>query len=183
MKEYIEPINIKNTKPGLTYKYYEGNWQTIPNFKLLNPKKKGVISKFEISPKERTDDFAITYDGYIDLPSDGIYTFYFRSDDGLRFYINDNLLHEALGRHGMEIYNESIGLKKGKHKLYVEYNEIDGGEGLDISIEGGGLIKQEIKNNLLSYWNIIKVYNYIPNWCKSSGERGLPEATSLKIRS
>jgi predicted alpha-1,2-mannosidase len=148
---YLTPSNLTETNKGLTYKYFEGTWENLPDFSSLIPKKSGISNSLNIEAKERKDMFAFLFEGYINIPNDGMYTFYYKSDDGCRFYLGDILIHEALGRHGMEEYNEKVLLKKGKHKIKLEYNEIDGGEGLKVSIESQKIPKVELNEQWLEH--------------------------------
>lgn len=72
---------------GLDYAYYQGTWDSLPNFDSLTPVKTGVLSNVSLSPATQGDFFGFRYRGYIQVPADGIYTFYTNSDDGSRLYI------------------------------------------------------------------------------------------------
>jgi hypothetical protein len=142
---------VNDLKGGIKYSYYEGTGEVLPDFAKMQPLKSGVLKRFEITPKQKDDMFAFTYEGYLKVPESAIYTIYSRTDDGCRITVDGEVIHEADGRHGMEVYNETIGLKGGYHTIKLEYNEIDGGEGMDIQIEGGGIPKQVIGEGMLFY--------------------------------
>jgi predicted alpha-1,2-mannosidase len=141
---FINSTLVTASQKGIKYAYFEGDWETLPNFDLITPIKRGVLNQISLEPKERKNNFAILYEGMIEIENDDLYTFYFKTDDGCRFYIGDKLIHEALGRHGMEEYNESVKLRKGFHKIRIEYNEIDGGEGILIKYESKSTLKTEL---------------------------------------
>ncbi len=147
--EMKKAIDISNVQSGIAYKYYEGNWELIPNLANSQPIKIGVLDNFALTPSQRKDMYAIEFEGYLKVPQSGIYTLYARTDDGCRIIIDDEIIHEADGRHGMEEYNEKVSLEKGLHKIKLIYNEIDGGEGINIQIEGGGLPKQIVGEGML----------------------------------
>lgn len=144
-----DPVMVKDLKEGIKYQYYEGTGEVLPDFSKIKPLKTGVLKSFEISPMQKKDMFAFSYEGFLKVPSTAIYTIYSRTDDGCRITIDGEVIHEADGRHGMEVYNETIGLKAGYHTIKIEYNEIDGGEGMDIQIEGGGITKQVMGKGML----------------------------------
>jgi len=73
--------------PGIDYAYYHGTWNNLPEFDSLTPVKTGTLINFSLSPAERGDYFGFKYTAYIEVPVDGIYTFYTTSDDGSRLYI------------------------------------------------------------------------------------------------
>ncbi|RYF66625.1 MAG: hypothetical protein EOO39_22705, partial [Cytophagaceae bacterium] len=86
------PENPSTTVSGLDYSYYEGNWSALPNFTTLTPVKTGTVSTFDITPRNRDDQFSFNFKGYINVPTDGIYTFYTSSDDGSRLYIGTTMV-------------------------------------------------------------------------------------------
>ncbi len=72
---------------GVNYAYYHGTWSNLPNFDSLTPVKTGTLNNFSLSPAERGDYFGFKFTAYVQVPTDGIYTFYTTSDDGSRLYI------------------------------------------------------------------------------------------------
>lgn len=80
---------------------------------------------FEITPHHEHDLYAIAFDGYLQVPASGIYTFCDPTDDGCRIIIGDEIIHEANGRHGMEEYQEKVTLEKGLQKIkLLSYRQI-----------------------------------------------------------
>lgn len=143
----INPANIVN---GLDYKYYEeSNLAKVPDFSKLTPVKTGVINNFDISIASRSDQFAVDYEGFIDVPTDGQYTFYTTSDDGSMLYIGDRLVVDNDGLHAAIEKSGTIGLKAGKHAIRVGFFERLGGEVLNVSYGGPGISKRAIPNLIL----------------------------------
>ncbi|HLK96265.1 MAG TPA: PA14 domain-containing protein, partial [Hymenobacter sp.] len=144
------PENPANTVNGLNYAYYEGtDWSVLPNFAALTPVKTGTISTVDLTPRNRDDNFAFTYSGFVDVPTDGTYTFYTSSDDGSKLLIgntevvNNDELHAAQERSG------TIGLKAGKHAITVRFFERTGGQVLTASYSGPGISKTTIPASAL----------------------------------
>ncbi|GAL83486.1 glycoside hydrolase family protein [Sporocytophaga myxococcoides] len=107
---------------GLDYKFYTGTYTILPDFNSLVINKSGRINQFNLTIPERTSsNLAVRYVGYINIPSDGIYTFYTSSDDGSKLYIGSTIVVSNDGIHGMIEAQGSIGLKKGKHAIVLEY--------------------------------------------------------------
>jgi hypothetical protein len=70
------PDNPAGTVAGLAYAYYEGvGWNTLPNFAALVPAKTGTVTGFDLAPRTRDEDFAFRYTGYVQVSTDGVYTF------------------------------------------------------------------------------------------------------------
>ncbi|MEM1319199.1 MAG: metallophosphoesterase [Bacteroidota bacterium] len=118
--------DIKTTQ-GLTYKYYEGDWEFLPDFSTLKAQKTGIIRLANIEAIDhREEHFGVVIEGYIEVPATDTYTFYTYSDDGSKLYINGELLVDSDGRHSAKyIYGTTI-LEKGKHQLKIEYFEGSG---------------------------------------------------------
>ena len=137
-----EPENPSNTKNGLDYSYFEGDWNQLPVFNMLRPEKTGTINGLNFSPALRPDYFAFRYTGYIEIPTDGFYTFYLNSDDGSKFYIGDINVINNNGLHAAQEVTGWIGLKAGKHAFTVEFFEKAGDQVLTLSYQGPGISKR-----------------------------------------
>jgi signal transduction histidine kinase len=69
-------------QPGVAFSLYEGAWGSIPNFSELTPADRGVTPNFQIDVARQREKFAIDFDGYLNIPRAGWYTFHCLSDDG-----------------------------------------------------------------------------------------------------
>ncbi len=147
------PENPATTVSGLQYEYYEGAWSSLPDFNALPPTKTGTTPAFDLSPRNRNDNLGFRYRGYLDVPTDGTYTFYTNSDDGSRLSIGSTLVVENDGLHGAQERSGAIGLKAGKHAVTVTFFEREGDEVLTVSYAGPGIAKQVIPGSRLSRTN------------------------------
>ena len=134
---------------GLNYSYYEGTWNTLPNFASLSPRKTGTVANFSLSPKLRNDHYSFQFDGFIEITTAGNYKFYTSSDDGSKLYINSKEVVNNDGLHGMVERSGSIYLGAGKHQIKGTYFEKAGGDNLEVKYSGPGVSKQTIPNNKL----------------------------------
>ena len=111
----------------------------------LKAKKSGKKFEFRIDDiNDRGDQFVIRFVSYIQIDKDGPYKFYTNSDDGSKLYINDDLIVDNDGDHGTIERAGSIDLKKGLHKITVDYLNAGGGAWLDAFYKGPGIPKQII---------------------------------------
>ena len=138
--------NPANTVNGLNHSYYHGTWSVLPNFSTLTPVSSGVVNNFNITPRTQNDNFGFRYTGYINVPADGIYTFYTSSDDGSKLYIGNTTVVNNDGLHSYVERSGQTGLKAGKHAVTVEFFERTGSEQLSVSYQGPGIAKQVIPN-------------------------------------
>jgi alpha-L-arabinofuranosidase len=149
-KRELPPVReIKNAKPGLSYSYYEGIWDNIPNFNLLTAKSSGEIKNF-IFPQECTlENFGVQYTGYIKLSKEGTYQFSATSDDGSALLIDDDIVVSNDGLHAPQEVSGTKYLNAGFHDIKVLFFQKGGGKALEVSIEEPGMVKQPIPVEML----------------------------------
>ena len=133
----FKPSDISN----LTYKVYQGKWKNLPDFSKLKHSKDGSLPNglMDIKASEMKDNFAMVFEGRLNIPKDGQYTLSLSSDDGSKLYIDGKLLNSNDGIHPpSKVVNKKIKLKKGTVALKVEFFEAGGGEELNVSWSGPG---------------------------------------------
>ena len=138
---------------GLNYQYFEGEVSQTAEIEKLSKIKTGRCPKFSINQQRRNENFAFIYNGYIRIPKDGVYTFYLKSNDGSLFYLDDFLLINNDGPHGIKEENAVVSLRKGFHKIAVKYFQMGGGQLLTVSWKGAEFEKTEIPTTLLFHKN------------------------------
>ncbi|MGC3956962.1 MAG: PA14 domain-containing protein [Verrucomicrobiota bacterium] len=75
--------------PGLNFRCFEGLGQRLFDFENLHPVKTGSVSHLDVNVKTRNEHVALEFTGFLDVPTNGVYTFYLDSDDGSRFFLDD----------------------------------------------------------------------------------------------
>ena len=146
----LPAVNPSNTVNGLDYSYYEAStYSSVPSFSGLTPVKTGTTSNFDISLANRSNNFSFNFKGYIDVPSDGQYTFYINSDDGSNLYIDNVLVVNNDGLHSERERSGVIGLEAGKHIISVGYFQQQWDKTLSVSYAGPGISKQNIPSKIL----------------------------------
>lgn len=148
-KEYrkvsmLEAVKIKPGKTGMFYQYFEGAFQALPDFKTLKPTKTGTVQDFnaELLAAPRLNHYAIVYEGYLEIPADGMYYFYTRSDDGSKLYIQDQLVVDNDGTHLERTLGGDIPLKKGWHPFRVEYFQGAARQSLFVGFNGADGVRK-----------------------------------------
>jgi hexosaminidase len=139
-----EPVRVQSATPGLAYEYYEGSWRRLPEFDKLLPVTKGVATTFGVDLRERDDEFALRFNGYLLVPTDGTYTFYLVSDDGSRLWIGSDLVVDYDGLHSASEVSGQVILKAGMHPIAVAHFESGGAQHLEVIWEGPGIAKQPV---------------------------------------
>ncbi len=125
--------------PVVRYSYYEGTWDSLPDFNRLKPVRKGYTGRIDLAViRPRQDHFGIVYTGTLTIPKTGKYLFSVRSDDGSRLYLHHKVAIDHDGLHGFTARTAEITLKKGTIPFRLEYFEATGGNGLRWTIRPAG---------------------------------------------
>ncbi len=134
---------------GLAAYYYEGDWDSLPDFNTITPLKSIVVDDFTLEPRINNDHYGFSFEGMIEIKEDGVYDFYTESDDGSKLYIDDTLVVDNDGLHGMKEEKSTVPLSKGFHKIEVKYFEKDGGDNLNIYFKAPGEQKKKVPASIL----------------------------------
>jgi len=140
---------IASPAGGLQYAYFEGDWNSLPDFKMLKPIAEGGAQNFDISQRKKPEYFGIEYTGYIQIPEADVYAFTLTSDDGSRLYIGDTLVTDNDGLHSSQEKRGMIALTAGLHPVRVTYFNKTGGMELQVSYAGKKTKKQVIPASIL----------------------------------
>ena len=121
---------------------------------FMNPKNKIFIlnkdvSKINLEPRESEQYFALNFEGYIEIPNDGLYTFYLISNDGSKMFLNGMELINSDGLHPALERFTTVALSAGKHAVEFKYFQGGGSNFLKLMWEGPGFEKQEVPDLVL----------------------------------
>jgi mono/diheme cytochrome c family protein len=144
LASYLLQDRKTRPKPNLSYEYYEGTWKSLPDFATLTPKARGQAAGFDVGLAQRAGDFALRFEGFFQNKAGGEYTFHLTSDDGSKLYLDDRLVVDNDGIHGVDTQSGRIELTKGMHRLVVAYFNSWGESELEVEYEGRGLARQSI---------------------------------------
>jgi len=145
----VPAMNMSSVSPGIHYSVYEGEWSKLPEFDSLKPISSGIVKDFDIGPKQGSDNYGFVFDGLIKIPADGVYNFYISSDDGSKLFIDDKILINNDGLHGIVEKSNEIPLAKGYHAIKVLFFEGTGGDALQVQWRGPGFAAQIIPASVL----------------------------------
>ena len=134
--------------PNLSYKYYEGAWQMLPDLDKLKPVESGKASGFDLSLIRQQQHFALRFEGHLRIAQDGEYKLHLTSDDGSKLWIDDKLIVSNDGLHGAVTVTQPVKLTKGHHRLVVGMFNNEGPYALGVEIEGPGLPRQDLSRHV-----------------------------------
>jgi len=119
---------IGPTLPGLTWQIYPGEWTELPDLSTQHAVFAGESPNLHADPQGFTH-YAAAWDGLIDIPADGGYTFHLMARDGARLVIDGVQVAktgppfaQVCGSPGnaMRYDRGSLGLRAGKHAFHLE---------------------------------------------------------------
>ncbi len=127
--KWHDPVPIAGpTVSGLAWQIYPGTWTELPDLAAQTAAFKGSSPNLHADPQGFTR-YATAWDGFIDIPADGGYTFHIMERDGARLVIDGIQIAktgppfaQVCGSPGnaMRYDHGSIGLRAGPHALHVE---------------------------------------------------------------
>ncbi len=176
--KYLDAIITSKIVKGINYYYYKGNYTSLPNFNSLKPIRKDSVHNFEVDKDKDSINFAVSYQGYINIDQKDLYTFYLNSKDGSELFVDNYNIILNDGVHQATELNGSVGLKPGMHSLRINYfHGSVGSPLLGLSYSTSNLIKQIIPdsalyrdsivltniNELKSNYNDVYLHQNIPN--------------------
>ena len=137
--------------PGLRLEYFKGNYSPGgPDKETREADIDMHVSIPELGPGRDKDQFGIRLTGSIEIPRNGRWSFWLRSDDGSRLYIDGELVIQHDGTHGASDKRGSVKLKTGPHAILISMFEATGGEELSLSWDGPGLAREQVPGSAFS---------------------------------
>ena len=135
---------------GIYYEYFEHTPVNVAaDFVNRPPVKKGIISTFSLSERNRDDMFQFRFRTHFWVDSTEQFTFYTNSDDGSMLYVDGNLVVDNDGGHGPQERSGSVVLSKGTHVIEVLYFDGVHGELLEVFYASANIPKGTIPANKL----------------------------------
>lgn len=126
------------TDPSFTAKRYTYTPDQLPETPEFPGTPISTTEVSEIADPSSNDgsDFAIHFEGYIEILVAGDYTFSTRSDDGSDLYIGGDKIVDNDGLHGLRTRTGTVNLDAGLHKIDVLFFENGGGDQLITAYSG-----------------------------------------------
>lgn len=147
----INPTAAPVPEPSsfVEYEYYEGQWNSLPDFDTLTAVATGELSGFVLSEARQEDNYGFRFNATLQITQEGTYTFFTRSDDGSQLFINDALVVDNDGLHSAREEQGTIELAAGTHEITVTYFENRGGDSLSVQMQGPFITKQALQSFLV----------------------------------
>lgn len=138
-RSYLEAAKSELKKDGVQFAFYKNAFKSVKEIEQATPIETGETKSIQlaqfakkIDPKE---PFAVTFDGYLNVPNDGIYEFQLEADDGAVLWIGDEVVVDNDGLHSAQSLTGVVPLRKGFHHLRLKF--IQGGGDLALNLRWG----------------------------------------------
>ena len=144
--ELVPAEKTESLESGIQWKAYKGDFPWVPEVATLSPAATGTtdIPNGDIAKGKQYG--ALYYDGYIQVPEDGDYTFYLRTNATALFRVHDATVIDA----DYEYFQNtsmagSIKLKAGLHpfRLYLK-EDLKGKPNIDLEWSGPGTEREKV---------------------------------------
>lgn len=112
---------------GLHYDYFETAANSVAQLLAATPKSSGTTSALELSMPHPSGNWGVRFSGFIEIPTDGQYRFWTRSDDGSQLLIDGSSVVKNDGVHPSLEKSGTVTLKAGSHAFEVVFFQ-GGGE-------------------------------------------------------
>jgi fibro-slime domain-containing protein len=156
----LAPDAAKDLKPGLLGEYFDFGSDAVedfpaipadkkPSLKLIDKKLDFESTSEALGNSKLEDHFYVRWTGMLRVPKDGKYKFTLESDDGSRLFIDNKMVVDNGGLHGMEEKDGEVDLKASDHPIKAELFENEGEVGMKLSWEGAGLTKEIVPTSAL----------------------------------
>ena len=125
--EYSPATTAAPSNPGLKATWHDFKGKTCAEIAAAPVKKTYRVEDVTIPKGVKSFIIGLTYKGYINIPEDGIYSFYLSSDDGSMLYIDGKQVIDNDGLHAPGEVTGQAALKQGYHPIEVQYFDHGGG--------------------------------------------------------
>ncbi len=135
---------------GLKYSFFEGNFNELPDFKVIKPAKTGIADSTFNMNEAINPGSACLFEGYFKAERKGHYLLAVESTNKVKFYINGKLIFENDGNNPVDnLKSYVLPLEQGYYPVRIEYlNKNEGNLNL-IYVEPGTTNGKIIPLNLL----------------------------------
>ena len=120
--------DVGPTTPGLTWRVYPGAWTQLPDLSKETSIFSGESPDLQVDPHGFTR-YDTAWDGYVDVPVDGGYTFHLMARDGARVVIDGVEVAQTgppfaqvcgVAGNAVRYDRGALGLRAGLHSVHVE---------------------------------------------------------------
>lgn len=175
--------------PGARVKWFDYQGEQLADLAKKIPFKEEILSRFtfistwgEVLSSSRSDNVAMTAEGFFEVPESGSYEFYLSNDDNARILIDDVVIFDMPIMDAGQEYMKRLVLQRGIHSFRVEYGEYNGSAWLELYWSGRGF--NRMRFDAADLWHLDgddgALQEYLA-WQRDSDSDGLTDARELQL--
>ena len=147
-RAYLEPKRV-DAQPGLAFVLYDGKFTSVRDIERGVKVAKGIAASPDLRQFDRSVNYAVQFDGFVNVASDDFYQFVVNSDDGAVLEIDDEVVIDNDGNHAPQVIAGHIPLRRGLHKFRLRYFQGEGGSSLGVSWPGSSGSLQPLEGSAI----------------------------------
>ena len=124
-RDLLEPVELTTKKPGLNYLFSQPAADPALNGLSETGETRSILLT-QFAAKDLKKPFTITFDGYFNAPSDGVYEFQTDSTWDTTVVLGSEKIIDEAGDATRKVRSAIIPLKAGLHKISLRYNHRGG---------------------------------------------------------
>ena len=117
----------------------------------LSPLATSPFPRITVPEGITSTSFGLVLNGFLRVPSKGVYTFYLSSDDGSQLSVGDRIVVPEGGAGPMAERAGQVALHRGWHPIEVRYFQSGGAYGLRLEMKGPGVSRREVPAHWLAH--------------------------------
>ncbi|MEM8599488.1 MAG: G8 domain-containing protein [Bacteroidota bacterium] len=139
--------SLANAQPGVAYKFWSGTFLELPRADTLGiASGNGVATYFDLDALPVLSGHAVTYEGYLSVPTTGTYRFVLDAKEGGTLSIGDEVVIQGNRPGQPEVREGYVRLAAGFHAIDVQHYKKLSNPKLSVKWEGPGFGLRVIQN-------------------------------------
>jgi hexosaminidase len=130
--QYAAAKQISDLQNGISCSLYKGRVDSTVQIKPIADST-FIATRIKIPGNITAADYALKFNGFIDVPKTGVYTFFLNCNDGGGLHIGGKLLIDNDGLHPDKEKGAQVALQKGLQPIALEFVAAGGGDLLDLT--------------------------------------------------
>jgi len=122
-RDPLQPVELTEKKPGVTYEFLTGDDSTS---QIQKGESRSILLNQFGQKHDLKKPFAVTFDGYFNVPRDGIYEFQIDSTWDATVVLGGEKIIDDAGTKDRKVRHAIVPLKAGLHKMSLRYNHRGG---------------------------------------------------------
>jgi hypothetical protein len=144
----VKAEKVSGLKPGLKRSYFINKsgkrWEMLPDWSSVTPDNSDIVNNVNFNLSTQQEDFGLLFEGYIQVPVTGVYTFYIDTDDGSQLFLNGKKVIDNDGLHGTGEKAYEIALEAGVYPIKLPFFQGGAAKTLIFQYKEPGKQKQNV---------------------------------------